>query len=121
MSALRLPDYLEHIAAAAARAINYVEGLDFARFEQDTRTQEAVIRAITIIGEAASRIMDGHASFVDARSNVSWQAMRGIRNRMVHGYFDINLQIVWDTVQQDLPVLRQQIELLILEQQRQQK
>jgi uncharacterized protein with HEPN domain len=69
--------------------------------------------SIVVIGEAATKIMDSAADFVQAHSQIPWQSMRGIRNRMVHGYFDINLDVVWDTVQQDLPSLKQQIEALL--------
>lgn len=99
MNADRIADYLEHIQRAAADACTFVEGLDKAAFLEDRRTQQAVIMSIVVIGEAATKIMDIAADFVQAHPQIPWQSMRGIRNRMVHGYFDINLEVVWDTVQ----------------------
>ncbi len=114
MNADRIADYLEHMQQAAADACAFVEGLDKATFLEDRRTQQAVIMSIVVIGEAATKIMDNAATFVLTHPQIPWQSMRGIRNRMVHGYFDINLDVVWDTVQQDLPPLKEQIEALLL-------
>ncbi|MNN49812.1 hypothetical protein D3C81_1643620 [compost metagenome] len=101
MSENRLPDYLEHIRQAATDACGFVEGLDKASFLTDKRTHQAVI----IIGEAATKIMDGHADFTSSHPKVPWRSMRGMRNRIAHGYFDINLEVVWETVQSALPEL----------------
>lgn len=117
MTADRIADYLEHIQRAATDACNFVDGLSKADFLEDRRTQQAVIMSVVVIGEAATKIMDNAAAFVQAHPEVPWQSMRGIRNRMVHGYFDINLDVVWDTVQQDLPQLKQQIEAILSERQ----
>ncbi len=58
-----------------------------------------------IIGEAASKVMDVHAEFAQQHPEVPWRSMRGMRNRIAHGYFDIELNVVWNTVQEDLPAL----------------
>ncbi|MNQ54507.1 hypothetical protein D3C85_685750 [compost metagenome] len=105
MSENRLPDYLEHIRQAATDACSFVEGLDKASFLTDKRTQQAVIMSLIIIGEAATKIMDGHADFTSSHPKVPWRSMRGMRNRIAHGYFDINLEVVWETVQSALPEL----------------
>ena len=60
-----------------------------------TDAQQAVIMSLVIIGEAATKIMDRHADFVLAQPDVPWRSMRGMRNRIAHGYFDINLDVVW--------------------------
>ncbi|SER72423.1 Uncharacterized conserved protein, contains HEPN domain [Azotobacter beijerinckii] len=78
-------------------------------FLEDKRTQQAVIMSLIIIGEAATKVMDGYAEFVQAHSEVPWRNMRGMRNRIAHGYFDINLDVVWDTVQTALPELLKQL------------
>lgn len=109
MSGNRLPDYLEHIEQAASDACSFVEGLDKKDFLADKRTQQAVIMSLVIIGEAATKVMDGYAEFTRAHANVPWRSMRNMRNRMAHGYFDINLDVVWDTVEEWLPVLLQQL------------
>ena len=109
MSDNRLPDYLEHIHQAAADARSFVDGMSKEAFLNDKRTQRAVIMSLIIIGEAATKVMDGYASFIQAHPEVPWRSMRNMRNRMAHGYFDINLDVVWETVQEWLPVLLEQL------------
>jgi uncharacterized protein with HEPN domain len=74
-------------------------------FLADRRTQQAVVMSLIIVGEAATKAMDGYAEFVLAHPEVPWRSMRGMRNRIAHRYFDINLDVVWDTVQTALPAL----------------
>ncbi|WP_035055730.1 HepT-like ribonuclease domain-containing protein [Andreprevotia chitinilytica] len=109
MSESRLPDYLDHMQQAATDACSFVDGLDKDAFLQDKRTQQAVIMSLIIIGEAATKVMDGYAEFTQAYSELPWRNMRGMRNRIAHGYFDINLEVVWDTVQTALPALLKQL------------
>ena len=109
MNENRLPDYLEHIQQAAIDARSFVDGLAKEDFLADKRTQQAVIMSLIIIGEAATKIMDGYTAFTQAHSEVPWRSMRNMRNCMAHGYFDINLDIVWDTVQEWLPELLKQL------------
>lgn len=109
MSSGRLDDYLDHMRQAAADACGYVEGLSKEDFLADKRTQQAVIMNLLIIGEAATKIMDGYAAFAEQNPEVPWRAMRGMRNRIAHGYFEINLEVVWDTVQIALPDLLERL------------
>ncbi|MHC3433103.1 HepT-like ribonuclease domain-containing protein [Delftia lacustris] len=105
----RLPDYLDHIQQAAIDARSFVEGLTKEDFFADKRSQQAVIMSFIIIGEAATKAMDGYAKFTQAHPEVPWRSMRNMRNRMAHGYFDINLDVVWETVQEWLPALLRQL------------
>lgn len=109
MSSNRLPDYLDHMRQAATDACGFVEGLNKDDFLEDKRTQQAVIMSLIIIGEAATKVMDGHTEFAQAHPEVPWRSMRGMRNRITHGYFDINLDVVWETVQSALPELLRQL------------
>lgn len=68
--------------------------------------------SFVIIGEAATKVMDGYSDFADAHPEVPWRSMRGMRNRIAHGYFDINLDVVWDTVQTALPELLRHLHAL---------
>lgn len=110
MTQSRLSDYLEHIQQAASDACGFVEGLSKDDFIEDKRTQQAVIMSLIIVGEASTKIMDGFPDFVLEHQTVPWRSMRGMRNRIAHGYFDINLDVVWETVQKALPDLVKQIE-----------
>lgn len=105
----RLADYLDHMQQAAMEACGFVEDLSKNDFFNDKRTQQAVIMSLIIIGEAATKVMDNYAKFAQSHPQVPWQNMRGMRNRIAHGYFEINLDIVWDTVQKALPELLKQL------------
>ena len=105
MSAQSASDLIGHIVQAVVDARSYVDGLSKDDFLADKRTQQAVIMNLIIIGEAASKVMDVHAEFAQQHPEVPWRSMRGMRNRIAHGYFDIELNVVWNTVQEDLPAL----------------
>jgi uncharacterized protein with HEPN domain len=109
MNENRLPDYIDHIQKAATDVCSFVEGLAKADFLADKRTQQAVIMSLIIIGEAATKVMEGYAAFTLAHPEVPWRNMRGMRNRMAHGYFDVNLELVWQTAQEWLPELLKQL------------
>lgn len=108
----RLPDYLDHIQQAAADVLSFVEGLAKDDFLTDKRTQKAVIMSLIIIGEAATKVIEGYAVFTEAHPEVPWRNMRGMRNRMAHGYFDIDLDVVWETAKEWLPDLLKQLPAL---------
>jgi len=109
MTEPRLPDYLEHIRQAARQSVEFVQNMDKSAFVADIRTQFAVIRCLIIIGEAATKIMERHPEFVTAHPEVPWRDMRRTRNRVTHGYFDINLDAIWDTTQIYLPELLEKL------------
>jgi uncharacterized protein with HEPN domain len=106
----RLPDYLDHIKQAALDACSFVDAMDEASFLADKRTQSAVVMSLVIMGEASTKVMDRHAEFAQRHTNIPWRSMRGMRNRIAHGYFEIDLDLVWDTVQTALPALLDQLE-----------
>ena len=101
----RLFDYLDHIQQAAADACTFIEGLSKEAFLSDKRTQSAVVMCLVVIGEAATKVMDQYPEFSDGYPDIPWRSMRGMRNRIAHGYFEINLDVVWDTVRTALPEL----------------
>jgi len=106
---LRHVDYVRHILDAAAQALSYVETNTKDTFLQDRKTQDAVILKLLVIGEAAAQILDEHTAFAQRRADIPWQQMKGMRNRMVHGYFETNLDLVWETVQSFLPQLERKL------------
>ena len=65
--------------------------------------------SLIVIGEAVTKVMDGFAGFAQAHGQVPWRNMRGMRNRIAHGYFDINLDVVWETAQEWLSALLKQL------------
>lgn len=105
MTASRLGDYLDHIRQATTDAITFVEGLNKEEFLEDKRTQQAVVMSLIIVGETSTKIMDHYPDFTASHLQIPLRSMRGMRNRIAHGYFDINLDVVWDTIQNALPDL----------------
>ncbi|MGF6527661.1 HepT-like ribonuclease domain-containing protein [Variovorax sp. PvP013] len=102
---LRLADYIDHMQQAAAQAIGFVERMDKAAFLGDPRTQSAVVYKLLVLGEAAGNVLSHHATFAAQHVDIPWRTIRATRNRVAHGYFDLNLDVVWDTVQTALPQL----------------
>ena len=113
MMADKLQDYLRHMQEGVKQASDYISGMDKAGFLADKRTQQAVIMNIVIIGEAATRVMSEFPEFTDAHPEFLWRNMRGMRNRIAHGYFDIDLEQVWETACKALPALGVQLSLII--------
>lgn len=113
MTENRLFDYLNHIQQAASDARSFVDGLEKDDFLSDRRTQQAVMMNLIIVGEAATKIMERYSEFTLAHTEVPWRSMRNMRNRMAHGYFEINLDVVWNTTQEWLPALLTQLSALL--------
>lgn len=109
MNENRPADYLRHVSEAAELACSYVEGMDKQDFLADRRTQQAVIMNVVIMGEAVTRMLQEYGTFLDRHPQVPWRNMKGMRNRMAHGYFDIDLNVVWETVRTALPKLLEQL------------
>ena len=110
---LRLPDYLGHIVEAIERIHRYVEDLDEVGFLQDEKTQDAVIRNFEIIGEASNNIKRHHPEFSEQHPEVPLNFAYEMRNALAHGYFRVDLEIVWKTIHADLPELHELIRQLI--------
>ena len=111
----RLPDYLQHIVQAIQRIQRYVVGLSDTGFAADDKTQDAVLRNIEVIGEAARNVQRHHANFAAAHADVPWALMVGMRNRVSHGYFAVDWDLIWATIHHDLPGLQRQIIALLAE------
>lgn len=94
--------YLDHIIDAINAIEEYTKGMKKEDFLKDRKTQDAVIREITIMGEAAALISD---SFKEKHKDIPWTEMKGTRNKIVHGYFSIDLNILWQLIIKDIPEL----------------
>lgn len=105
MSVRSAVELLAHMREAAGQAVIFVDGLAKEDFLADKRTQQAVILNLIILGEAATKLMDNHPAVAEANPEIEWRSMRGMRNRIAHGYYDINLDVVWETVSSALPEL----------------
>lgn len=111
----RLFDYLNHILQAISRIQSYTDSMDEAEFLVDEKTQDAVIRNFEVIGEAAKNIEQRYPEYAEKNSNVPWRSVYEMRNALAHGYFKIDVEIVWRTIDIDLPEIKSQIQQLITE------
>ncbi len=109
----RLPDYLEHIVQAIERIQRYTAGMDESQFRQSEIVQDAVIRNFEVIGEASRNIERNHPDFVTAHPDLPLAIAYEMRNALAHGYFKVDLGVVWRTIAADLPRLKRQVQLLI--------
>ncbi|MBV8620367.1 MAG: DUF86 domain-containing protein [Curvibacter sp.] len=105
----RWPDYLAHILEAIERIRSYVEGLDQTDFLSGQMVQDAVIRNLEVIGEASRNIQRAHPEFASAHPELPLALANDMRNALAHGYFKVDLEIVWKTIHHDLPSLQQQV------------
>lgn len=105
----RVIDYLEHILIAIERIQRYVAELDEFDFKQSEMLQDAVVRNIEVIGEAANNIQKVDPGFAASNADIPWQVMYAMRNRLSHGYDKVDFEMVWKTVRNDLPTLHAQI------------
>ena len=113
MKEARTPDYLSHIRQAATDACTFVEGQRKEDFLADKRTQQAVILSLLIIGEAATMRLQDSGDFLSRHPEVPWSSMKGMRNRLAHSYFDINLEVVREAVSNALPSLLEKMPAVI--------
>jgi uncharacterized protein with HEPN domain len=113
MKELRTEDYLEHIVDSSGDILSFTNGFSKETFKGDLRTQKAVVMSLIEIGEAATKIVGSDPEFVASNNSLPWAQMRGMRNRIAHGYFDIDLDIVWQTLTTAIPALNQQAKILL--------
>lgn len=101
----RPTEYVRQMLRAATQLNGYVANMHRDSFRADAKTQDAVLMKLLVIGELAAKLIDGHAEFVALHSGIPWYQMKGMRNRMAHGYFELDLDIVWDTAITAIPKL----------------
>lgn len=100
----------EDMLEAAEKIISYVGDTHLDDFLVDEKTKDAVIRNFEIIGEAASRL---DVDFKESHKEVPWHQLKGYRNRLIHEYFGVDYEIVYDIIQNDLPTLNKQLQNLL--------
>lgn len=103
-------DYLNDILSSVNDIENFVKGMTFEQFEKDRKTLNAVVRSLEIIGEASKNLP---AAMRAKYSNVPWKRIIGMRDKVIHGYFGVNVKTLWDTAKDDLPPLKQLVQNMI--------
>lgn len=110
---LRLADYLEHILEATGRIQSYCEDMDEATFLSNTLVQDAVIRNFEIIGEASRNVERVDPKFVAAHPELPLSFAYDMRNVLAHGYYKVDVAVVWKTIERDLPYLQEQVAIAL--------
>lgn len=113
VGAQRIAGYLGHILQAIERIHRYSDDMDEAAFFRDERTQDAIIRNLEIVGEACRNIERDDPVFAAAHPELPLAFAYEMRNVLSHGYFKVDLAIVWKTVENDLPALYEQVRSII--------
>ncbi len=111
----RLFNKLIHLRDAAIQASAFIEGMTKEEFLVDALTRDACCMNLIIIGEAAKRVIENWPEFAASHGEFGWHRMTGMRNRVAHGYDDINFEVVWDTLIGELPGLIQRVDALLSE------
>ena len=105
-------EFLCDIIEAVKRVETYIAKINYEEFLQDTKTQDAVIRNLEIVGEAVKNLsMD----FKNKHKDIEWKKIAGLRDRIIHYYFGVNWDIVWDVINTKLPELKRKIGNIIKE------
>ena len=105
-------DYIEDILEAMTNAIEFTKGMSYDEFVKDTKTVYAVIRAIEIIGEAVKNIPE---EIRKKYPDIPWRSMAGMRDKVIHAYFGVKIERVWEVVKRDIPNLKPKFEKMLIE------
>jgi len=110
MSERQLQDYLLDMLEAARRIVSYIENASFEQFQEDYKTQDAVLRNLEVLGEAAKNIPE---EFRNEYPDLPWGEMARTRDRLIHHYFGVNLDVVWGISELELPGVIEQLEMIL--------
>lgn len=102
--------YLDDILQSSAKVIAYTKGFSASKFKSDSKTIDAVIRNLEIIGEAARKLP---LEFKKRHSEIEWRKITGLRDILIHEYFGVDHEILWDIVRHKIPKLRSQIQKIL--------
>ncbi|MDF2957177.1 MAG: HEPN domain protein [Candidatus Alkanophagales archaeon MCA70_species_1] len=105
-------DYIEDILEAMTNAMEFTKDMSYDEFVKDTKTVYAVIRAIEIIGEAVKNIPEETRK---KYPDIPWRSMAGMRDKVIHAYFGVKIERVWEVVKRDIPNLKPKFERMLIE------
>ena len=110
MKKIELGDYIQDILEAIGEVEDFTTGMQFDDFVKDKKTINAVVRSLEVIGEATKKIPD---SFREKYSEIPWKRMAGMRDKLIHEYFGIDLEIVWEVIDNELPPIKPLIQKVL--------
>jgi uncharacterized protein with HEPN domain len=102
-------DYINDILAEIARISEFTKGMTFDAFSMDTKTVYAVIRSFEVIGEAVKNLTD---DVREKHPEIPWKRMAGMRDKLIHEYFGVSTKILWETIRNRIPELKEKLESL---------
>ncbi len=105
-------DYIRDILDAIDKIEKFVEDMDYEKFSRDDKTKFAVVRALEIIGEAVKNISN---ELKERHPNIPWKTIAGMRDKLIHAYFGVDWEVVWLTVDKDIPKIKLAFEKLLNE------
>ena len=106
-------EWLDDMRSSAEAIERYIDGITEERFTQEEMRQDAVVRRLEMIGEAADRIMKAEPDFQKTLPGIALVEAKRMRNLVIHGYDQVNISVVWDTARHDIPGLRAAIEAVL--------
>lgn len=113
----KMPDlYLGHMLDAITAMERHTAGMSFHDFERDEKTLDAVYRRLEILGEAAKRLSLKFPEVITEHPEIPWREIVALRNLLIHDYDAIIAKIVWDTIQKDIPLLKEALQRIISQQ-----
>ena len=103
-------DYVQDILDSIVEVKEFVEGMRFEDFTKDKKTINAVIRSLEVIGEATKKVPEG---LREGYPQIPWKRMAGMRDKLIHEYFGIDLEIVWEVINNELPPIKPMIQKVL--------
>jgi uncharacterized protein with HEPN domain len=98
--------YIEHILNCIEKVLAFTKGMNRGDFISNIPIQDAVIRNIEVIGEATKKLSK---STTEKHPDIPWTDMAGMRDKLIHDYFDVDIEVVWNTIEKDIPLLKEMI------------